>query len=90
MAASSMIVSLAVLVFGAIQYRAVARKDYVDELRGRIESCEKRHRDAEDGRADCERERERLTKLSMGLVEDMRAMVNDRIRAAAQHPPPPS
>lgn len=85
MAGASMAVSLAVLVFGAIQYRAVARKEYVDELSHRIEDCEKRHETATASWQECERERNRLTTLTVGLIADMRNLTDERLRGS---PPP--
>ena len=72
MAIASLVVALAVLVFGAIQYRAVARKDYVDELSKRIDNCEKRHDASERAREECESERERLMRLNTELIMDLR------------------
>jgi hypothetical protein len=82
MAASSMAVSLAVLVFGAIQYRAVARKEYVDELSDRVSDCEDKHKEATAAWHECERERNRLTTLTVGLISDMRHLTDERMRNA--------
>lgn len=71
-AIASLVVALAVLVFGAIQFRVTARKDYVDELSKRVDQCEERHKDCEARHKDCERERERLTRLSMDLMTEHR------------------
>jgi hypothetical protein len=76
---SSLVVSLAVLIFGLIQYKQVARKDYVDELSARVDKCE-------EDRAECERARlveqrarlvaeERCTEM---LIES-RASADERI-----------
>lgn len=70
-ALASLVVSLTVLVFGWIQYRRLARKDYVEALdrelelvRNKADRCEEeRHRilakveECESGRARLERER---------------------------------
>jgi hypothetical protein len=85
MAAASLIVSVAVLIFGAIQYRAVARKDYVEELSSRVDDCEERHDRSELAREECERERERLQRMTVGLIQDMRDLSAQR---NAQGPPP--
>lgn len=71
-ALASVIISIAVLIFGAMQYRHVARKDYVEELSKRMDKCELDH-------AECERERTRLTRLTMELLEDTRRLANERV-----------
>lgn len=87
MAVASLVVALAVLVFGAIQYRAVARKDYVDELSKRVDQCEARHAITTRAREDCERERERLLRLNTDLILDLRQQTDARLRAEAVLPP---
>jgi uncharacterized protein YoxC len=52
-ALSSLVVSLVVLVFGLIQFRRLARKDYVEELSAELEQV----RERAEG---CERERREL------------------------------
>lgn len=79
-AISSLVVALAVLIFGAIQYRQAARKEYVEELARRVDECERRHAIAERAREDCERDRERLARLSTDLMLDMRRQADERIR----------
>lgn len=72
MAISSVVISLAVLIFGLIQYKQVARKDYVEDLTKRVEACEEEHQD-------CERERTRLLKLTTELLLDTRRMAEKKI-----------
>ena len=68
------VISVTVLVFGFIQYKQIARKDFVDELSRRVDKCETDH-------ADCERERTRLTKLTVELLQDSRSLA-DRLLVA--------
>ena len=70
---SSLIISTAVLAFGLLQYKQVARKDYVDELTRRMLRCETEH-------AECERERARLTRLTLELLGDTRRL-SDKLLA---------
>jgi hypothetical protein len=71
---SSLIVSTAVLVFGLVLIKQAARKDLVDNLTRRVENCEEDH-------AECERERSRLTRLTMDLVLESRRLADARIEA---------
>lgn len=75
----SLVISIAVLVFGALQYKHIARKDFVTELSKRVEKCEEEH-------GECERERNRLTRLSMELLEDSRRMASEIVRLEGQKP----
>lgn len=77
-AVASLLISLAVLVFGAFQYRQVARKDYVEELERQLGRLERRTEECEAGRAElsrkveeCERERFRLERMNFDLLAEL-------------------
>lgn len=88
MAASSMIVSLAVLIFGAVQYRGSARNEYVQELSARIDECNQRHEKSESARQECERERERLMRINIDLIADSRIAADRRLAEGRERDPP--
>jgi hypothetical protein len=82
----SLAVSLALVAFALLQYKQTARKDYVDELTRKVDKCETE-------RAELERERERLTRMTITLLEETRRMALERIERPAGHqdwgPPTP-
>lgn len=78
---SSLALSLAVLVFGLIQYKQMSRKDYVDELSKRIDRCEERHAASERAREDCERDRDRLIRQTTALMMDLRAQADEKLKS---------
>lgn len=73
----STVIALAVLTFGLIQYKQVARKDFVDDLSKRVDQCEANH-------AACEKERTRLERLNFDLLQDTRTLANKLIEAQRQ------
>lgn len=77
-AVASLTISLSVLVFGAIQYRRVARKDYVDELERELRRIEARTTECEVAREalarkveECEEERGRLERRTFELLSEL-------------------
>jgi len=78
-ALASLVVSLSVLLFGVIQYRRVARKDYVEELERQLErieartiECERERRELSEKVQECERERDRLERKTFELLSELR------------------
>lgn len=86
-AASSFILSAAVLLFSAMNFRRMARKDFVDELSGRLDRCEASHAACERARATCETERVRLERLTTTLILENRTMTDAKLRE--ERPPDP-
>jgi len=77
-ALSSLVVSLAGVLFGMIQFRRLARKDYVEELGRELEEVRRRAAECEEGRAGAVHRIEALEAQRVELLLELRELRRDR------------